>query len=766
MHADDAIWVTISRMRSVGCTYNINVVGISLRDLMPMVNIDNYPDAPVEHMLTASKMGLNHPIEALLCAPDRYEDYRQGYTSFADIPDSAEFDPVVYQFKFKSDEGGAPVATGYERGSKIPLKTPWSKRCFRLSLAVQDAQGNDATITFFGSPFRWKDVPLDTPLVFRGKAKRYGPRLFLSEATPALGHKLGAISPVYLGEPGKQVSGQKVQAMIDWVMSDKDRAIFAVRAAVDVLREQCGEMGDDEILSLCTPEDSVIRPDSLALWLSSLHNPTQGIEEGDAARDIGARICALALQCRAYKQNTRPKSAKAPIGVGVDLRGKAIKVMERVAALQGFDLTRNQKEVALEIIERMQSDQPLNGLLNGEVGSGKTLSYAIPAVIAHGEGARVAILAPTDLLADQIARGIAEKFGISVQVERVITGRKINNPHAILVGTKGLITVANKIDYRPNLLICDEQQKMDTGMREALVADYTHTLDVSATPIPRSLALSLYEGVDLFTLNEQPVKRSIKTVLIDVKERGLATQAIKNAMSKGRRAAIVFTLVDGGKQSDDHGEAEFDEQKPINEEVARSLALKSAEAFEKHFPGRVALLHGKLKGKTAKIDALNAFRSGDKPLMVTTTIFETGIDVPDVSVLVIRDAQYLGMSQLHQLRGRLARNGGPALCILLVEDVDKLSDESYDRLTLFTQSQDGYTLAAQDMLSRGTGDLDGMQQQGRVSTPIKGIKLRARDLLMTQADLSVEAFSAEPNNQGHQEDQDHLQRTRQACLFA
>ena len=158
-------------------------------------------------------------------------------------------------------------------------------------------------------------------------------------------------------------------------------------------------------------------------------------------------------------------------------------------------------------------------------------------------------------------------------------------------------------------------------------------------------------------------------------------------------------------------------------------AVQTAALFEKSFPQKVVLLHGKLSS-AEKNAALDRFRSGQTPLMVTTTIFETGIDVPDVSVVIIRDPQHLGLSQLHQLRGRLARNGGAGTCFLLVQDLEALAADTHERLSKFCETTDGYSLARADMLFRGAGDLDGLQQKGRASTTFKCVKMSTHDLLL------------------------------------
>jgi ATP-dependent DNA helicase RecG len=651
-------------------------------------------DAPQYLRVSAQRMGLNDPVEGLLIAPNRYEDYRHVIKDFDQIGASAASEPIVYQVTVKAKQSGAPSMRGYARrgspppkagykdATKLELLSPFARECFRLEIDVEDQNGRAAIQTFFGSVQQYRTVQAGDVLTLRGNAERFGSKLYFKSSAIAPKYLLGTIAPVYLGAQGKSVNSEDVHALISWIFSSVEITNEALRVACEQIREDCGGLEDEDILAICRNHDSCIDPQSLHQLLAHLHMPSESTEEGYAAIAIAEKICSLSLQCRALKQNARLSCDDAPIGLSVngvrpDLVEQAHALIQQVESNRGYRLTKNQVQVIQDVCSRLQSDQPLNGLLSGEVGSGKTIAYAIPATVAHMNGSRVAIIAPTELLADQIARNIATEFGPAVSVERVMAGKSIKNQDAILVGTIGLNSVAKKCGYKPNLLILDEQHKLSTASRESMLHPFTHTLDVSATPIPRSLALSLYEGMDLFTLNEQPVVKNIKTALIDVKDRKVASAAIKNALERNKRVAIVYTLVDAQEGTpsasvDAPEKIKTTKDQALEEEVKRKSAIDSAALFEQNFPGRVSLLHGKMSSDQ-KVLALDEFRQGLKKLMVTTTIFETGIDVPEIEVLVIRDPQHLGQSQLHQLRGRLARSGGDGLCMLMVEDLNALA---------------------------------------------------------------------------------------------
>lgn len=714
--------------------------------------VDLFPDAPDDLIDIAQRSGLTHPIEGLLCAPDRYEDCRVVYDDLSALPSSSADEPVVLQVELMPKPNGEILARGFDK-YKNELDNPWVWQCRRLEIPVFDDYDNRAYLSVFGAVRQWQHVPPNEYIYLRATAKRFGPKLYLNGEMLDV-QKVGQVAPVYLGS-SHNVNAGETSKLIDWIYDDEDRLLKACYVASEVIRRDCGSMTDEEIIGLCMPknlDENALVPLNLIELLSHLHEPKTP-EQASLAKQIVDNICILSLQCRAYEQNLRVPCANSPVADKESLLGLTSNLIEKLNENLGKksrSLTENQKQIAFGISERLSDERPLNGLLSGEVGTGKTYAYGIPAVAAHLSGAKVAIIAPTILLANQIASGLSEAFGEGIEIERVLAQGKIRNPHAILVGTKGLVSVAKRHDYKPDFLICDEQHKMDVESRGSMVAEHTHTLDVSATPIPRSLALSLYEGVDLYTLNEVPVEKNIISALIDTKERGIATAQIKRALENNERVAVVYTLVDQ-KQGAPAASLDFEsatkrssKKERDSEERNRARAVEKAKVFEQAFPGKVALLHGQLKD-AEKIEQLDNFRSGKTPLMVTTTIFETGIDVPDVNVMIIRDAENLGVSQLHQLRGRLARAGGTAHCFLMVEDTKKLSDESFERLLSFTKTNDGYTLALEDMLRSGAGNLQGLQQRGKASTTFKGVKISSKDLLLgDRPDLMVDIKDNEP----------------------
>lgn len=684
---------------------------------------------------TVSRLGLRRIEEALLCAPARHQDFRRVARRFAEVAGVERAVPMVVRVVERDGEDGREPILGFAPGSKVPLSSPFGQATARLDISVADAAGVRASMGIFGSVWGWKDTQVGDSLLVMARPVRFGSKLCLDSVEQLDTRYVGKVMPVYLGIQGR-VAGSAVNALVGHVL-DQD-VDLALSAAVAAICDACG-LSEEQILEACEAPGQFSDLEDL---FAGLHAPTTP-EEGSAALTVSKRIACLAIQAAALRQNARVEHPDAAIGAGGN--GEFV---ERAASLlrsQPEKPTGDQERAAASIAAALQNSTPMKGLLCGDVGTGKTLAYLAPAVAANQLGARVAILAPTSLLADQIARTIARRFGDQVAVQRVEAGGKIIDPQAILVGTAGLTTVAAKAKYTPNFLIADEQHKLDTNTRERMVGPWTHVLDVSATPIPRTMALSLFPGVQIFTIEEQPVQKSIQTRLIDVGQRKITVGAIQAAIAAGKRAAILLPRV--GSEGTTGKEREV--------AANRSSILKAAEQFEKAFPGKVATLYGEMSDDD-KRDAIEGVCSGRTPIVIASTVLETGIDIPDVAVMVIRDADHFGISQLHQMRGRLARAGGVGECFLMVDDLSTLSTETRNRLDAITRISNGFELAAHDMANRGAGEFEGTAQSGTTSSVFKLIPIRARDLLENRIDLSVAIEQAEERdvqaNRRHSQD--------------
>ncbi|MBB6372353.1 ATP-dependent DNA helicase RecG [Chryseobacterium shigense] len=374
-----------------------------------------------------------------------------------------------------------------------------------------------------------------------------------------------------------------------------------------------------------------------------------------------------------------------------------------------FDLTNAQKRVLKEIRVDMKRPIQMNRLLQGDVGSGKTMVALLTMLIAMDNGFQSCMMAPTEILAQQHYNGIKDllkETGINV---RLLTGssktaeRKIiheeleNGTLSILVGTHAVLE--DKVKFKNlGLAIIDEQHRFGVAQRAKLWAKNKippHILVMTATPIPRTLAMSFYSDLDVSVIDEMPMGRKpIITAHRREKDRTYVYNFCRDEIRKGRQVYFVYPLIE---------ESETLDYKNLMEGLDHVM-----NAFSDY---NVTMLHGKMKPAEKDI-AMNYFASGKAEIMVATTVIEVGVNVPNASVMVIESSERFGLSQLHQLRGRVGRGAEQSYCILMTSD--KLSKESRTRIKTMTETNDGFKISEVDMQLRGPGDILGTQQSGVV----------------------------------------------------
>ena len=379
-----------------------------------------------------------------------------------------------------------------------------------------------------------------------------------------------------------------------------------------------------------------------------------------------------------------------------------------------FTPTNAQTKAIETAISDMQSEKCMNRLLQGDVGSGKTLVAAALFYIAAKNGGQCAFMAPTEILATQHFKTLSkqlEPFKITVALltgstsakeKRSILEATANGDIKVLCGTHALIEKAVEFDNL-SLVITDEQHRFGVSQRASLISKgkYSHTLVMSATPIPRSLALTIYGDLDISVLDELPKgRKSVKTYLIDINKRLRALGFIEKEIKNGRQAYIVCPAV---------------EQSELDIESATEYYEKLRLHFKEY---KIGLLHGRMK-PSEKDAIMSDFRSGSIDILVSTTVIEVGVDVSNATVMMIENADRFGLSQLHQLRGRVGRGSEQSHCILVS---DNSSESSRARLSVMTKTSDGFEIAKFDLEQRGPGDFFGDRQHGLPS-------LHAADLL-------------------------------------
>lgn len=382
-------------------------------------------------------------------------------------------------------------------------------------------------------------------------------------------------------------------------------------------------------------------------------------------------------------------------------------VKEGIAAVLPFKLTGAQRRVVREIFADLQSEAAMNRLLQGDVGSGKTIVALIAMLAVMQNGYQAALMAPTEILAEQHARNIKKLLAKTPYRIELFTGslraaekKKLQTDLAAgtihaAIGTHALIQDAVQFD-RLALVIIDEQHRFGVVQRAELRARALNpdVLVMTATPIPRSLAMTVYGDLDVSVIDELPPGRTpIQTMVYGEDQRIEVKRLIESEIKKGRQVYVVYPLVEESEKMD------------LKDATRRYEYLRD-KVFPKY---TVGLLHGRMK-QQEKDDVMRQFVSGEIKILVSTTVIEVGVDVPNASVMVVEHAERFGLSQLHQLRGRVGRGAERSYCLLLTSD--KKTSVAIERLGIMAQTTDGFIIAEKDLELRGAGQLLGTKQAG------------------------------------------------------
>jgi ATP-dependent DNA helicase RecG len=619
-----------------------------------------------------AKLGITTVRDLLLDLPFGWDEYGKP-TAVADLEDGMQ-------------------ATVIGTISAISAKRSMRKRMPLTEAALIDDSGDLLKLVWFHQAYLVKQLHAGERIAVAGTVKGRG--LGVYEMRNPLHEKVSAAGPTRIRDlmPRyhlvKGLSSKKIGQLVDAVLP----------LAVEL----------DDVLPVAVRERHHLLPVAEAVRLG--HQPDTELEWRQARRRMAfAELFELQAAFALMRAGIAAEPA-VPIPYRQD-------VIDAFKAGLGFELTKAQRRSTWEAFQDMEKAMPMNRLLNGDVGSGKTAVAAACVAMAHAAGLQSVVMAPTEILARQHLykfRLYLEQSFPGLTVELLVSGqsaaerRRVRSAAAsghcaLLVGTHALIEEEVEL-ANLGLAVVDEQHRFGTRQRELLRGKgrgRPHFLAMTATPIPRTLALALYGEMSVSVIDEQPPGRTpVETEVLAPDERQRAYDLVRAQVSSGRQAFVICPLI----------------------EESETLAAKSATAeFERLakdvFPDlRMGLVHGRLKDKD---DVMKAFVAGETQVLVATAVVEVGVDVPNATVMIIEGAERFGLAQLHQFRGRVGRGAGQSHCLLLSDDS---SESTMHRLDLLKRIHDGFKLAAEDLRIRGMGELMGPRQHGMSDVAMQALE--------------------------------------------
>lgn len=627
-------------------------------------------------LASLTSLGVSSIEDFLRRAPQRVEDRRQ----FDHIPIIASDTPICLRVRI--------------------IDTQWRNfnhrfRCFDITVQEPDEILSGQLICrWFQFPGISKILASGMELIIYGKASSWGKSLVIShpefeilddrfnlESSASI--HLNRIVPIYKKTGG--IAQRRYRELV-WLMLEHSTLPHEEKSDS---QERAG---------------STKKP--LNKEFSKLHFP-QSQEEFIQAREHFALEECFLLQLAVIERKNRIKASEGLI------TATSTHLLKDLLALLPFKLTDSQQHCIKEIHRDMKAGTPMNRLLQGDVGSGKTLVSLCASLLAIESGYQVALMAPTQILAEQHYKTCSAYLAqLDITCELLSGAQKKTQeplpPSQLLIGTHALLHRKN-IFHNLGLVIIDEQHKFGVNQRETLIkkGNTPDVLVMTATPIPRTLTLTLYGDLDLSLLTEKPAHRGkIITALREEKSLVKIIPFLEKELDAGRQAFIVSPLVEN---SDIPTEEENTTLKPTRKRLAKS-ATAEFEAWKKLLPHHdIGLLHGRMSAEE-KESIMNDFRHKRYSLLIATTVVEVGVDVPNATIMLINNADQFGLSQLHQLRGRVGRGSHTSYCILLSSP--KTTNEKIEKLRTFESLNDGFALAEADFQLRGPGEIFGTTQSG------------------------------------------------------
>ena len=704
--------------------------------------LDSVSGIPPKLLAKLKKLELVTVRDLLWHFPSRYEDY----SKVVKIIDLKEGESITVRAEVK----------------KISVRPAWNRRMMITEALLTDETGG-VTAVWFNQPYIGKILKPGVRANFAGKMLTSKLGTFLSNpsyevlrGTSETRHTAGLI-PVYPETRGLTSKGFR----------------YLIKQFLNIL----GPMED--FLPETVREANHLP--GLSLALKHIHFP-RTLEQAREAQQRFAFEYLFLLQL--YNQKIRGELAKE--------KAPTLKLADQDYAtalkLLPFTLTEAQNQSLREIIADLGRGVPMNRLLQGDVGSGKTVVAALAALIAAKNNYQAVFMAPTEVLARQHYKTLTSIFNKAhISIALLTAGearvfheqhleQKKSKPHLIkdieagviniVIGTHALITKdggkkAVKIKFHNlGLVIVDEQHRFGVDQRAALLHKKSgllpHFLSMSATPIPRTLALTVFGDLELSTINELPKgRKEIITKIVDPKNRPRAYEFIREQIEKGRQAFFIYPRIEIFKPEETE-KGDTKDKRVLAWSEAKAVKAEYERLAKTVFPDlSVAMLHGKLKA-SEKADIMTKFKSGETDLLVSTSVVEVGVDVPNATIMVIEGAEHFGLASLYQFRGRVGRGEHQSFCLLFTEST---SETTTARLNALLEAKNGFELAEKDLQLRGPGEFLGDKQTGTPDFAMSA--LGDSRLIKIAQDAAKEIVAGDPELNNHLHLKTKVERLKQ-----
>ncbi len=635
---------------------------------------------------------------------------------------------LLLELPFGWDEYGEPVPVAVLEDGKqatvagtltaVAAKRTMRKHMQLTQATLQDDSGASLRLVWFNQPYLATQLHKGERLAVAGMVKGQGYGVFemrnplYEKITESIGpSRIGGLMPKY-----HLVAGLSSKRVAAWV----EAALPLASELVDVLPEEVRER--HHLLPVAEAVRQGHKPETEEQWREARRRMAfaELLELQAAFALMRSRLTAEPAEPILYRQE----------------------VIDAFKAGLGFELTRAQRRSTWDAFQDMQRPVPMNRLLNGDVGSGKTAVAAACAAMVHAAGMQSVVMAPTEILARQhlakFRTYLEESFpGLTVELlvssqsapeRRRVRAAAASGHCALVVGTHALIE--DEVEFADlGLAVVDEQHRFGTRQRELLRAKgrgRPHFLAMTATPIPRTLALALYGEMSVSVIDELPPGRTpVDTQVVGPGGRQAAYDLVREQVRLGRQAFVICPLVEESEVL-----------------VARSATAEFERLKNDIFPElKLGLVHGRSRNKD---EAMRAFVAGDTQVLVATAVVEVGVDVPNATVMMIEGADRFGLAQLHQFRGRVGRGAERSYCLLVADDP---SDSVIERLAMVTRIKDGFRLAEEDLRMRGMGELMGPRQHGMSDLAMQA--LQQPELLSEVRQEAERVLESDPGFEQH-----------------